>query len=97
MADNVNYLKSYCPICQKERSLTSGKIISKAKKSIFIYNKCEHCGVASISSVFGGKNNSDSLVVVEVLTDLNYQESLGLFHKKPITADDVLKIYEQVS
>lgn len=89
-------MQSRCPVCKKKRSIHSGKVISSKNGSFIIYNKCAHCLSASLSVISKSKKADGSLIAIETLTDLTVVEAKELFKKKPLSADDVLNIYQAV-
>ena len=95
MVKNID-IQSRCPICKKKRSMRSGKVISSQNGSLIVYNKCVHCLSASLSVISKSKQAGGSLIAVETLTDLTDTEAMELFKKKPLTADDVLSVYQAV-
>ena len=89
-----------CPVCKKERFWYTGKIVSKRKGTIIVYNSCPHCKSAFLSAVTGsptaGNNKVKQLVSVETLTDLSYEEASQSFKKNPLSVNDVLDVYKQL-
>jgi len=96
MVKNID-IQSRCPVCKKKRSMHTGKVISSKNGSLVVYNKCPHCLSASLSVISKSKKVGGSLIAIETLTDLTDIEAMELFKKKPLSADDVLNIYQAVA
>ncbi len=84
-----------CPVCNKKRALHTGNIISNKEGSLVVYNKCPHCFSAFLAVISGSKHRG-SLVVVETLTDLTYEEALEMPNRKVLSSDAVLEVYQNI-
>lgn len=93
---NKAIIQTQCPVCKKKRSLQQRKVIANRKDSFVIYNKCQHCLTASLVVITKINNHNKQLVAVETLTDLNQEEAITTFNKRPLTADDVLMVYQKL-
>jgi hypothetical protein len=96
MVKKIN-IQSHCPVCKKKRSLHTGEVISGKGSSLVVYNKCKHCLSASLSVISKSKKAGDSLIAVETLTDLSVEEARNLLNREPLSADDVLTVYQSIA
>ncbi len=84
-------LVSRCPVCSKEHQPLDTSLVAEHEGSHLIYITCRHCQSGVVAVLEPTSFGFSSLGVV---TDLNFEEIKNLSSTNPVSADDVLGVFE---
>lgn len=86
-----------CPVCGKKYGYKSARIVEGTKGALLVHVGCDYCSSKSLAVISNPESNSfENPVSVGIMTDLDYEEACKLLKDRPITADEVLDVYQAV-
>lgn len=84
-----------CPLCRKKYDPLEARIVTAEDGVELVHVECQHCRGAIIATTPSAESGVTSLV--GVVTDLSSRDLFRLRAREPITADDVLTIYQCIA
>lgn len=82
---------SVCPLCQAHYNPLKTQIMAERDDSHLLFLECRQCGSAVVAVVTSGMSG---LTSVGMVTDLTSQELFPSQHHHPVSADDVITLYQ---
>jgi hypothetical protein len=83
-----------CPVCGNKYQEKNARVIQAKQSALLVHAECDHCLSNFLAVVSKGYEN-ESVVTMGMLTDLNYEEARYFLRNSPVTADEVLDLYEE--
>ncbi|MFO7807232.1 MAG: hypothetical protein R6V40_02290 [Candidatus Moraniibacteriota bacterium] len=83
-----------CPVCGNKYQEKNARVVQAKRSAVLVHASCEHC-LSSFLAVVSNKPEVEGMVTMGMLTDLNYNEAYYFLRAHPVTADEVLDLYEE--
>jgi hypothetical protein len=86
-----------CPVCGAKYDKGRARIVSGKEDALLVHTNCQKCNTNSLAML--SKNNmlGDGMVTMGMMTDLYYDEALMMLGKEPVSAEEVLQVFEKFS
>ena len=82
----------HCPICKTKLTQCRASLLEKSKGSSTIYSECYRCGSSQLINIF--RNAMGLITTLGMLTDLKKEDARRVKVLSPLTANDVIDVYE---
>lgn len=87
-----------CPVCGKKYGHKSARIVEGKKGALLVHVGCGHCLSKSLAIISNpDSSGAENPISMGIMTDLNYEEACRLLRGNPISADEVLDIYQSLN
>lgn len=88
--DNMQ-LVTRCPFCSAEYDLDGAQVIGEENDATMVYITCSDCESSIVAIV---AMSGLGIVSLGLVTDMTAEDTKVFNEDKPVTSDDLLKIYE---
>lgn len=85
-----------CPVCGSEYKNNDTGVVKAKDSAMLVHASCSHCQSSFLAMVTKGYE-TEGMVSMGMLTDLDYEEACRFLGGEPVTADEVLDLYEKNS
>lgn len=84
-----------CPVCGTRYDKGRTKIVSGERNAILVHTNCQKCNTNSLAVLSKSGLVAEGMVTMGMITDLYYDEISQMLDGNPISADEVLEVYEK--
>lgn len=83
-----------CPVCGRKYREENARVVQMKRSAMLVHTSCGFCSSASLAVVARGQE-AEGMVTMGMLTDLDYGEACQFLRNQPVSADEVLELYEK--